>query len=293
MSAAALATASCMKPVTPSPSPWDADLSTIRRLAKETRGELPIQINVVKLAESHRTMNFSVEGAPAAPVIQSRTAYQVVYPDHTVMIDSGMDLEVHRQFGHGDTPEPYWPEKQQEVVDALMRAKSIVITHEHGDHIAGVLHSPMFEHLAPKTTVTSTQVHTLISTPQLPQIRLTSATAARLHVIDYPMYSAYAPGISLFKAPGHTPGLQVIYVVLQSGREYLFASDIAWQMEGIRQAKGKAAPWITEDKPMIMAEISWLHRLSLDAPEITIVISHDEDQRLQYIQNGTLGDGFV
>ena len=74
----------------------------------------------------------TVKGEPAKPSIQARTAYQVVYPDGTVMIDAGMDIDVHRFFGRG-VEEPYFPAEEQKVERALLSAKAIVMTHEHGD----------------------------------------------------------------------------------------------------------------------------------------------------------------
>jgi hypothetical protein len=53
----------------------------------------------------------------------------------------------------------------------------------------------------------------------------------------------------LIKAAGHTPGSQMVYVVLDSRREYLLIGDAAWHMDGVRQVTGKAAPWITETNP--------------------------------------------
>jgi len=40
------------------------------------------------------------------------------------------------------------------------------------------------------------------------------------------------------------------------------------------------------------AELTWLNGLMRNEPSIAIVISHDEDQRLQYIRDRVLGDGF-
>jgi hypothetical protein len=40
------------------------------------------------------------------------------------------------------------------------------------------------------------------------------------------------------------------------------------------------------------AELTWLNELMRSEPNIAIVISHDEDQRLQYIRDRVLGDGF-
>jgi glyoxylase-like metal-dependent hydrolase (beta-lactamase superfamily II) len=93
----------------------------------------------------------------------------------------------------------------------------------------------------------------------------------------------------LIKAPGHTPGSQMVYVALQSGREYLFAGDVAWHMDGVRLIRGKDAPWITEDEAALNAELTWLNMLSRTEKNLVIVVSHDEEQRLQYIAQGVLG----
>ena len=92
----------------PAPA-WTASLGQIRATAAAPApavGSRPLRINVVKFAESRRTKNFSVQGAPVEPSIQARTAFQVVYTGRTAMIDAGMDEQVHRFFGRG-VEEPY------------------------------------------------------------------------------------------------------------------------------------------------------------------------------------------
>jgi len=271
--------------------PFSADLSAIRQAAKSMPGALALRVNVVKFAESRRTKNFAIKGAPREPSIQARTAYQIVYPDGAIMVDSGMDLQVHKFFGRG-VEEPYFPAEEQKVERALSSAKAIVVTHEHGDHIAGVIRSPDFAKLAPKTTITRTQLQTLMTMPQMPEIKLTAEQGQRFNVVDYQATRAFAPGIALIRSSGHTPGSQMVYVVLQSGKEYVFAGDVAWHMDGVRQVTGKDAPWITEDEPNMTAELTWLNGLMRNEPNVAIVISHDEDQRLQYIRERVLGDGF-
>ena len=287
----AVLTAAAPVAAQPNAQPWTADLNAIRQAARSMPGTLPLRVNVVKFAESRRTKNFAVKGEPAVPSIQARTAYQVVYPDGTVMVDAGMSLAVHRFFGRG-VEEPYFPAEAQKVERALSSAKAIVLTHEHGDHIGGVITSPAFATLAPKTTITRTQVETLMRTPQMPEIKLSADQVQRFNVIDYETVRAFAPGMVLIKSSGHTPGSQMIYVVLQSGKEYVFAGDVAWHMDGVRQIRGKDAPWITEDEPNMVAELSWLNSLMRTEPNLSLVISHDEDQRLQYIRQRILGDGF-
>jgi glyoxylase-like metal-dependent hydrolase (beta-lactamase superfamily II) len=202
-----------------SAQPFRADLAAIRQAAKAMPGALPLRINVVKFAESRRTKNFAIKGAAREPSIQARTAYQVVYSDaSTIMIDAGMDQQVHRFFGRG-VEEPYFPAEAHKVELALVAAKAIVLTHEHGDHVGGVIRHPAFSSLAAKTTITRTQLQTLMTAPLMPEIKLTAEQGQRFNVIDYETVQSFAPGMALIKSSGHTPGSQMIYVVLQSGKE--------------------------------------------------------------------------
>jgi glyoxylase-like metal-dependent hydrolase (beta-lactamase superfamily II) len=223
--------------------------------------------------------------------VQARTAYQIVYADGTIMVDTGMDLATHRFFGRG-MEEPYFPEAEARVAQALQSARAIIVTHEHGDHIAGLIKSPAFAELAPKTVITRAQLETLINAPQIPELKPTAEMATKLHVIDYADTMAFAPGIVLIKAAGHTPGSQMIYVALQSGKELLLAGDVAWHMDGVRLNVGKDAPWIKEPPELMAAELDWLNGLDRTEKNLSIVISHDEEQRRAYIEQGVLGDGF-
>jgi glyoxylase-like metal-dependent hydrolase (beta-lactamase superfamily II) len=271
--------------------PWTADINDVRHVAAMIPGPKPLRVNVVKFAESRRTKNFSVKGAPKEPSIQARTAFQVVYRDGTIMIDSGMDLQVHKFFGRG-VEEPYFPDAAKEVERAVRAAKVIVMTHEHGDHVAGVIRTPFFAELAPKTVLTRTQVQTLLTEPQMPEIKLSPEQARRFIVVDYDKYYPFAPGMALIKSPGHTPGSQMIYVALDSGKEFVFAGDVAWHMDGVRTITGKDAPWITEDETSIKGELTWLNGLTKAEKNLTVVLSHDEEQRLENIKQKRLGDHF-
>jgi glyoxylase-like metal-dependent hydrolase (beta-lactamase superfamily II) len=267
---------------------WRADLSDIRAAASLIPGRRPLRVNLQKFAESRRTRNFSIEGAPAEPSVQARTAFQVMFADGHVMVDTGMDQQVHRFFGRG-VEEPYDAEAARQVERAVAAARLIVVTHEHGDHVAGVVHTPRAGGLAPKTILTRRQVQTLIAAPQTPEIVLTEETAARYRVVDYGRYFALAPGMALVAAAGHTPGSQMVFIALESGAEYLLIGDAAWHMDGVRLVKGKAAPWVTEDRNAVMDQLRWLNALSRTEPRLLIVSSHDDEQHRELIRTGSLG----
>lgn len=270
---------------------WSASLADVRATAALIPGRRPLRINVLKFAESRRTKNFSVKGAAAEPSVQARTAFQVVYADGFVMIDAGMDQQVHRFFGRG-VEEPYDSGASAQVARALTAARLIVVTHEHGDHVAGVIHTPQASELAAKTILTRTQLQTLLTAPQMPEIALTPDMATKYRVVDYDTYLPLAPGIALIKASGHTPGSQMVYVALESGGEYLFIGDAAWHMDGVRRIIGKDAPWIAEDQSAVMDQLRWLNALSRSEPRMVIVASHDDEERVRLIAEGKLGGQF-
>lgn len=267
---------------------WSADLTDIRRVAALIPGRKPLRINVLKFAESHRTMNFVVKGEAAGPGTQARTVFQVVYPDGYVMVDAGMDLLMHKQIGRG-ADEPYFSDQAQQVDKALRGARAIIFTHEHGDHITGVIRSPYVAELAPKSVLTRTQVRTLEMTPQFPDLRITEGQAQRYRIIDYDKYMAFAPGWALIKAAGHTPGSQLMFITLESGREYLLIGDTAWHMDNVRKTAGKDAPWIVEDTAAVNDQLKWLNGLSTTERNLVIVASHDDDEHRELVSKKLLG----
>lgn len=268
---------------------WQANLDDVRRVAAVVPGRRPLRVNILKFAESRRTLNFSVKGAPPEPSVQARTVFQAIYADGSLMVDAGMDLQVHKFFGRG-VDEPYDAAAAAEVERALQKARLIVVTHEHGDHVGGVMRSPVASELARRTILTRAQAHALKASPQMPEIRLTDEMADRYLVVDYDRYLPVAPGVALISAPGHTPGSQMVYIVLESGREYLLIGDTAWHMDGVRLVKGKDAPWVSEDTTAILSQLKWLETLTRTEPMLSVIASHDDEQHRDLIQKGILGN---
>jgi glyoxylase-like metal-dependent hydrolase (beta-lactamase superfamily II) len=258
--------------------PYPADLlARVRTAAATIPGAPPSRINYVKFAESHRPLADIIDGGSKDDFVSARTAFQVVYPSGTVMIDTGMDLAVHKFFGFG-REEPYWPERNAAVQEALKQAKFIVVTHEHGDHVAGVIRSDARRALAAKTMLTKEQVRTLILYPQMPEIRLSPEAARDYIVVDYESYLPVAPGMVLIKAPGHTPGHQMVYVRIDSGREYLLIGDVGWTLANVTQLKLRPAATmrrINEDPTALEHQLHWIKQV-MDAEKLVVIPSHDD-----------------
>ncbi|MDG2087592.1 MAG: MBL fold metallo-hydrolase [Arenicellaceae bacterium] len=272
-------------------TPYPSDLLVrVRGVAMAIPGELATAVNFAKVAESHRTYAGIIEGGADELFVSARTAFQIVYPKGSIMLDSGMDEEVHRYYGFG-RDEPYWQEANDRVQQALKNAQLIIITHEHGDHVAGVIRSDIRDQLASKTILTQQQVDTLISAPQLPQIQLTEQQASDYIVVDYEQIMPIAPGTVLIKSPGHTQGHQMLYLQLANGEELLFIGDIGWSLDNITQLmlRPEATMARIKENPVALThQMIWIKQI-MDEDGIIVVPSHDDRLLTRYVEDGKLG----
>jgi glyoxylase-like metal-dependent hydrolase (beta-lactamase superfamily II) len=270
--------------------PFVADLGTIRRLAGVLPGPRPLAVNGIRVAASIRPRKFVIAGGDDTPVTMPRTAFQVVYSDGTVMIDAGLDRETHDSFSTPDQREPYFPDAFAGLQRALNEARMIVLTHFHADHVAGVTRAANYDELAAKTFVSVATAQCLLNTPHKPHLAMPAEKINRLNIFDYGQYYPVAPGIVLIKAPGHSADHQMVYIALQSGREILHSVDVGWVLDNIAQVKGKAAPWVKEDVPVVMGQLRWLNSVLRNEPNVTLLVTHDDDLFTSAAKSGVIGD---
>jgi glyoxylase-like metal-dependent hydrolase (beta-lactamase superfamily II) len=264
------------------------DLAVIRAMSTAIPGALPLAVNGVRVAASIRPRKFVIEGGDDTPVTMPRTAFQIVYSDCSVMIDSGLDKATHDSFSP-DKPEPYFAEQFAKLERALANARLIVLTHHHADHVAGVLCAANFSELAGKTVITMDVADCMMNTPHRPHLKLAPPALERFIVLDYPQYYPVAPGVVLIRSPGHSPDSQMVFIRLQSGREILHSVDSAWIMDNITEVRGKAAPWVKEDVPAVMAQLRWLNTIAATENNITILVTHDDELFERLTRNGSIG----
>jgi glyoxylase-like metal-dependent hydrolase (beta-lactamase superfamily II) len=90
---------------------------------------------------------------------------------------------------------------------------------------------------------------------------------------------AIAPGVVLIRAPGHTPGSQMVYVKREDGRELLFIGDIGWSLRNVETGKGRprllSQFMLNEDRDAVFAELAILKALHEAEPNLLIVPGHD------------------
>ncbi|MCI0570927.1 MAG: MBL fold metallo-hydrolase, partial [Myxococcaceae bacterium] len=213
----------------PEESRFGADLGAIRALAVSTGAPLPTALHSQRIARA--------EGVPSAMVVAGAGlgthtfdfyAYQLVYEGgRTVLVDAVHDEQTQRDN---------FPDAQFDAAgfarmqEALRRTDVVTVTHEHFDHCAGIARSPHLEDIARKVAMTEEQLHG----PEAVPAGFTPEVLAKLAPLRYERMHLLRPGVVLIKAPGHTPGTQMVYVRLASGREFLLVGDVAWHMDNIR-----------------------------------------------------------
>lgn len=267
-------------------------LQRVRAAATAIPGALPNSIGYIKFAESRRKESDMIEDGKDDTVIMARTAFQIQYADGFVMVDAGMDRDVHKFF-EKNGPQPFDAAKADSVRLAVEAAKLIVVTHEHGDHVAGVVRTAATGNIPRKTILTKQQVESLISDPQMPEIKLTADRSRQYIVADFEDILAVAPGVVMIKAPGHTKGEVMIYTKLYNGQEYLFVGDVTWSYKGVTDAKPKPASErkrLKEDSEMVESQLKWISAL-MKNERFTVLVSHDNVMLPQFVTQGLLVDG--
>jgi hypothetical protein len=152
-----------------------------------------------------------------------------------------------------------------------------------------VTQAPNFNDLARKTLVTVETARCLLNTPHKPHLRMSAEAINQFVIFDYGDFYPIAPGIVMIKAAGHSTDHQMVYIALQSGREILHSVDVGWVLDNIAQVKGKAAPWVKEDKGAVLGQLRWLNNILRNERNISLLVTHDDALIDAAIKNGTIG----
>lgn len=241
-------------------------------IAGDAPARLPESVGYISMAEANVPKSLAVAGAGLRKVRMGVVAFQISYRDGSLMVDSGYDRESHVKLNNG----PIFSEEKHARLQAyLHEARSILLTHEHPDHVMGVFTSSEAEALKRKLVITSEQVAGLADN----RIKLTSAQLTGLTGKAHPDLLRVAPGVVLIKTPGHTPGSQSVFVRLRDGREYLLIGDIAWNADSVASKRGRALLiskfMLREDREVVAGQLARLSELARSEPRLLMLPSHD------------------
>ncbi len=278
----------------PETTSYALDIAELRRLARSLPGERPTGINHAQVIEVSLPIGVVFAWKSLRePLLFTHGAYQIVYPDGFGMIDSGLDEAAAKEMARG--PEvSYSNEAYASIEQGLAAARWVVITHEHTDHVGGIARYKTPMDLVGRLHLTPEQLANEAEVSGIPEI--SPALREALQPLTYDHIHALAPGVVLIKAPGHTPGSQMVFVQLADGREVILLGDVAWHLDQIEQLWYRPRLvtdyMLHENREQVMSEFRALHDLMRAEPALTLLVSHDVEQRAALIRSGLLGDHF-
>ena len=235
---------------TPQSEPMPISMAQLRSLAAAPVQEAPRRIRFEHVAKQSVTGNRITAGVGLKSIELYTLSYMVEYADQApILIGSGIASEDVARFGHDN----FFPRAQARIASALSRAQMLV---------------PL--------ALTPEQLGGLRMLGQSEQAKALDAKLARQQQADSKLVPhRVAPGIVVIPAPKFQAGARMVYVKLASGREYLFAGNIARTYRAWSELRPPAR-FVTdigkkEDRGAIMSWLLTLRKLKQEAPRLVIV----------------------
>ena len=262
------------------------DLNKVRALADSIPGEKAREVRIEEVVELAFPGTLTHAGTPPVAAHLQVAAFQLVFPDRSVVIDAGM---THSQATVAVVR--YNDAAWNRLAGGLAHASAIYLTHEHLDHLSGLFAAGQtsYQHarFTPEQLAHPERAEPLIIPP---------SARAELQPLAYEHTLAVAPGVVLIKAPGHTPGSQWIFVSKQDGTELLFVGDSAWFMGNIDDEQGPPLLMsflLKNDRPATACQLQELHTLGKTAPTLVLVPGHDGKRFDQLVLQGVILPNFA
>jgi len=265
------------------------DLEKARALAESLPGSKPTDIRYERVMQMEFFEAMVLAGDPWKPTPMPVYSYQLSYPDQTLIVDTALARETMQPQG---IVTAFDDAAFQRVNAAMLAASQIVVTHEHADHIGGVLTHPELAKLKPALRLTPQQLDNRRGMAPLE----VPAELQGYPPFDYGDMVALAPGVVLIRAPGHTPGSQMVFVKRADGREVLFLGDVSWRTANIEQVRERPlfmTLLIGEDRQAVLAQFVTLRDLARREPGLAQVPGHDAAAIERLTAAGFMQPGFL
>lgn len=272
---------------------FELDIAELRSLANSVQAEKPVEVRVEHVASGEFPLAAALAGGGWGPTDMPFQAFQIVYNGGGhVLIDTGMDRATASKDG---APKFYDDAAFARVSKAMESASKIVVTHEHFDHLGGLATAPNVKMLMSAAVLTAEQVNS--TAPAAIVAKIPADALAGYTPLSYEKYHVLSPGVVLIKAPGHTPGSQIIFVQLQNGGEYLFLGDVAWKMANVELVRERPRAvtqfFLQEDRNKVALQLKAIKAVMDANPKLIVVPGHDLGVLHSALEEGWLTVGFV
>jgi glyoxylase-like metal-dependent hydrolase (beta-lactamase superfamily II) len=268
----------------PADARYVLDIGEIRRLAAATPGAKPDSIEVEQVALFKFPGTAVVAGDGWRSLDMPVFSYRIVYPESSVIIDTALSREIG-----GSQLASFDVGAYGRMQAAMTQSSTIVITHEHMDHIGGLAAHPDLPTVLPASRLTAEQI---ADPDRSAPAKFPAGALDGYRPLEFESLHGLAPGVVLVRAPGHTPGSQMVYVQTANGAEFLFIGDVAWHFRNIdvQRERARLVTWLflKEDRKAVFGQLAALKRLHETAPAIHIVPGHDGEVIAELVTSGVL-----
>ena len=270
-------------PSVPGQSDFELDIDQVRRLALSQPG-LPVDLESRRVGAGFLPHMFVVAGEGFSFYSFDTYSYRILYKnDHGVIDIVSDEATIKRLSLDYDFDQRAF----EKMLDTLAQARFIAATHEHYDHVTGLLHSKDFGEISKKVHFTREQ----LQSEEIVIAGYKKSHLESLKPLDYEKLHLLAPGVVLIKAPSHTKGSQMVYIQTEKGQEFLLVGDIAWSRDNIDKLKPHPrliSYALKEDMAKNLSLLRFLHDLKETHPMIFQVVAHSKEQMDEYYEKGLI-----